>query len=144
MFYHVPSLDSFFRKCFPETSWQVVLLNKLGDWYQRVSNDRLWRLKWRGLSSWLIQFVSQLKKPLLSNSGNLVSSNQHNLLNYSQQNYDDCFPKKNQLQRKKFLFLTENNVILIPFTNVHCNFTEVKTLESKWNWLYFLYLWSYI
>lgn len=84
------------------------------------------------------------KKPLLSNSGNLVSSNQHNLLNYSQQNYDDCFPKKNQLQRKKFLFLTENNVILIPFTNVHCNFTEVKTLESKWNWLYFLYLWSYI
>lgn len=166
MFYHVPSLDSFFRKCFPETSWQVVLLNKLGDWYrkafvscrpiynadlqqessyiQRVSNDRLWRLKWRGLSSWLIQFVSQLKKPLLSNSGNLVSSNQHNLLNYSQQNYDDCFPKKKQLQRKKFLFLTENNVILIPFTNVHCNFTEVKTLESKWNWLYFLYLWSYI
>lgn len=54
------------------------------------------------------------------------------------------FRKKNQLQRKKFLFLTENNVILIPFTNVHCNFTEVKTLESKWNWLYFLYLWSYI
>lgn len=51
------------------------------------------------------------------------------------------FRKKKQLQRKKFLFLTENNVILIPFTNVH--FTEVKTLESKWNWLYFLYLWSY-
>lgn len=41
------------------------------------------------------------------------------------------FRKKKQLQRKKFLFLTENNVILIPFTNVHCNFTEVKTLESK-------------
>lgn len=54
------------------------------------------------------------------------------------------FRKKKQLQRKKFLFLTENNVILIPFTNVHCSFTEVKTLESKWNWLYFLYLWSYI
>lgn len=36
------------------------------------------------------------------------------------------FRKKKQLQRKKFLFLTENNVILIPFTNVHCNFTRIK------------------
>lgn len=32
------------------------------------------------------------------------------------------FRKKKQLQRKKFLFLTENNVILIPFTNVHTDY----------------------
>lgn len=56
------------------------------------------------LSSWLIQFVSQLKKPLLSNSGNLVSSNQHNLLNYGQQNSDDCFPKKKTTPKKEIPF----------------------------------------